>query len=126
MSSPRQRYEPGIPVLVAESNGDPSSTQWRVWCTYEKRYHFHGKVVGGGTKHRAASPFNETGNSIVTRETADRLHRRSRSVSWQRTPVVRDDGSIDVGDDGTSPKSPASIEPKSSAYPESHNQEGDY
>jgi hypothetical protein len=85
MSSPRQRYEPGIPVLVAESNGDPSSTQWRVWCPYEKRYHFHGKVIGGGTEHRAAhctnssSPFNETGYYIVTRETADRLHRRSRS-----------------------------------------------
>lgn len=74
------RLEDGIPVLVAEPTKDG---QWRVWCCYCRRYHFHGAVMGHRTAHCShpdkphnSNPYVSTGYYLVTREVAKRLSKK--------------------------------------------------
>lgn len=50
------------PVLLAEPN-PRSKTQWRAWCPFCRRYHFHGAEEGHRAAHCASddSPFKMAG-----------------------------------------------------------------
>jgi hypothetical protein len=82
MKSPRlptmaKRFDPGIPVLIAEQNG-PNTV--RGWCPYCRQFHIHGIPLGHRAAHCAdeKSPFYRSGYFLVDRQTAERMHRRRR------------------------------------------------